>query len=113
MEANLLALDAPPAAGEAINVGTGRSISVRDLAGSLMRHLGRDELVPDVTGEYRAGDIRHCWADVRKARELLAFEARADREARLRELAEWVARETPIDRTEDATAELRARGLVR
>lgn len=113
VEANLLALDAPPAAGEAINVGTGRSISVRDLAGSLMRHLGRDELVPDVTGEYRAGDIRHCWADVRKARELLAFEARADREARLRELAEWVARETPIDRTEDATAELRARGLVR
>jgi dTDP-L-rhamnose 4-epimerase len=113
VRANLLALDAPRAEGEAVNVGTGTSITVRELAESLTRHLGHDELAPEITGEHRAGDIRHCWASVAKARDLLSFEARADRDRCLRELAEWVARETPVDRTEGATAELRARGLVR
>ena len=112
VRANLLALDSAEAVGHAINVGTGTSITVRELAETLANDLGVD-IAPAVTGRYRAGDIRHCWADMSKAERLLGFRARADRPAKLRELAEWVAGESPVDRTDAAGAELAARGLIR
>ena len=113
VRANLLALEAPAAVGEAINIGTGESLSIRELAITLAHELGRDQLAPEISGEYRAGDIRHCWADVTKARELLGFRPLVRREAALGELASWVAGEQPADRSDAAIAELRLRGLVR
>ncbi len=65
-----------------------------------------------MTGEYRAGDIRHCFADVSRARELLGFEAATSLEEGLPELAEWVAANRVPDRGDEAMADLRARGLV-
>jgi len=112
VRANLLAADAPAAPGNAFNVGTGESITVHDLARRLAVLLGRDA-EPEVTGSFRAGDIRHCWADVTRADELLGFHATADRDAELRRLAEWVVEQTPVDRTAAAFAELSARGLIR
>ncbi len=111
--ANLLAMEAPRAPGHAINVGTGTSITVAELAQTLARELGREELEPELTGLYRAGDIRHCWADMTRARDLLGYAPRADRAAELGALARWVAGEAPVDRTESATAELKTRGLIR
>jgi dTDP-L-rhamnose 4-epimerase len=113
VRANLLAIEAPDAAGQAINIGTGTSLTIRELAGTLAHELGRDDLAPEISGEYRAGDIRHCWADLTRARELLGFRPLVRREAALGELATWVAGERPADRTEAAIAELRMRGLVR
>ena len=112
VRANLLALDAPGVVGRAINVGTGTPLAVADLATQLAHALGRVDLPPDITGEYRAGDVRHCWADDTVARTLLDYRAITDRRAGLSELAEWVMTERPVDRTEQAIAELRRRGLV-
>ena len=61
----------------------------RELAGAL-----GSELEPEITGEFRAGDIRHCFADAAAARELLGFEARGRSTDGLPELVEWVARQT-------------------
>jgi dTDP-L-rhamnose 4-epimerase len=83
------------------------------LATRLATLLDRAGVQPDVTGSFRAGDIRHCWADVSRARTLLGFTATADRDAELRRLAAWVVEQTPVDRTEAAFAELAARGLIR
>jgi dTDP-L-rhamnose 4-epimerase len=113
VRANLLAMHAPAAAGQAINVGTGSSITVAELASRLARSLGRADLVADISGRYRAGDVRHCWADLRRARRLLGYEPAADRDTALVELAQWVATQQPVDRSEAATLELTARGLVR
>ncbi|HVS42629.1 MAG TPA: NAD-dependent epimerase/dehydratase family protein [Candidatus Dormibacteraeota bacterium] len=112
VRANLLAMDAPGVVGLPVNVGTGVSITVRELALVLAAELGVD-LEPEVTRRFRAGDIRHCVADVRRARDLLGFEARAVRSEALRDLARWVAGETPVDRTVAAVAALRERGLIR
>ncbi len=112
VRANLLAIDAPGAPGHAINVGTGVSLTVAELAAALAAELGVD-LEPEITGDFRAGDIRHCVADVSRARDLLGFEARAERATALRELAQWVAHESPVDRTVAAVAALRERGLIR
>ncbi|TMC47788.1 MAG: NAD-dependent epimerase/dehydratase family protein [Chloroflexi bacterium] len=112
VQANLLAMEAPSVVGQAINVGTGTSITVRELAAALARSLDREDLTPAITGRYRAGDIRHCWADLTRAGELLGYAPQIERAAGLAELARWVASESPVNRTDAATAELSERGLI-
>jgi dTDP-L-rhamnose 4-epimerase len=107
-----LAMDAPTAAGNAINVATGGRVAIVDLAERIAAALGSD-LPPELTGEYRAGDIRHCFADISRARELLGFEARTTLEQGLPELAVWVAGQGVTERGDAALSELRSRGLVR
>jgi dTDP-L-rhamnose 4-epimerase len=111
VRATHLAMDAPAAAGYAVNVATGRRVRILDLAGSIAAALDSD-LPPAVTGEYRSGDIRHCFANVSRARELLGFEARTTLDEGLPQLAEWVARQVVPDGGDQALAELRSRGLV-
>jgi len=109
--ATLAAMDAPAAPGRAINVATGRRVEVGVLAARIASALGSD-LQPEVTGQFRAGDIRHCFADTRLATELLGFTAATTIEVGIPELAEWVARQEPVERGDAALAELRARGLI-
>jgi dTDP-L-rhamnose 4-epimerase len=111
VRATRAAMDAPTAPGYAVNVATGRRLRVLELAGLVAGALGSD-LQPDVTGEFRAGDIRHCFADVSRARRLLGFEAAVSFEQGLPELAAWVAGQRVVERGDEAVAELRARGLV-
>jgi dTDP-L-rhamnose 4-epimerase len=110
--ATVAAMDAPEAAGAAINVATGKRMTVGRLASAVASALG-SSLEPEVTNESRAGDIRHCFADTRRAEELLGFRAEAAIETGLPELARWVARQTVDERGDAAVAELRHRGLVR
>jgi dTDP-L-rhamnose 4-epimerase len=111
VSATIAAMNAPQAPGHAINVATGARVEILDLARRIARALGSD-IAPEVTGHYRAGDIRHCFADVSRARELLGFEAQTGLEAGLPELARWVAGNRVVDRGDQAMADLRARGLV-
>jgi dTDP-L-rhamnose 4-epimerase len=111
VRATRAAMEAPPATGQAINVATGRRVRVLELARLVAAALGSD-LAPNVTGEFRAGDIRHCFADVSRARELLGFEAAVTLDQGLPELAAWVAEQRVDERGDEAVAELRARGLV-
>src|SRR5262249_26959790 len=67
------ALISPRAAGRAINIGSGESRSVLDVAQTLAKVMGREQIAPMITGKYRAGDVRHCFADISLAREVLGF----------------------------------------
>jgi dTDP-L-rhamnose 4-epimerase len=107
-----LALERDGADGHAINVGTGDGVSVLEVAEKLARVLDSDIEV-EVTGKYRAGDIRHCFANVSLARELLGFEAEVELERGMEELAEWLEGEVAEDRVDGAAAQLAARGLTR
>ncbi len=111
--ATVSALTAPKARGQAINIGIGDPISIVEVARLLAEALDRPDIEPLVTGQYRAGDIRHCWADPTRARELLGFEPEYRfREKGIRELVDWVADQTAIDRAASANEELRRRGLT-
>jgi dTDP-L-rhamnose 4-epimerase len=107
-----LAMERPEADSRVINIGSGRSVTVSETAERLARAMGRPEIRPMITGEGRRGDIRHCFADIGRARELLGFEPRRSFDDSLGELAEWVAGQQADDRVDAAAAELRARGLV-
>jgi dTDP-L-rhamnose 4-epimerase len=103
---------APGAAdGQAVNVGTGRSVSVREVADVLSKELGV-ELEPEIRNRFRAGDIRHCYADVDRAKELLGFAPAVGFEAGMRDLISWLSDATAIDRVNEATEALETRGLT-
>jgi dTDP-L-rhamnose 4-epimerase len=107
-----LALERDEATGEAFNIGSGRSVTVAELAERLAVLLNRAEIAPRITGEYRVGDIRHCFADVTKARVLLGFSPRIPLEDGMAELADWLAGQHADDHCERAYAELTERGLA-
>jgi dTDP-L-rhamnose 4-epimerase len=107
-----LALESDGADARAVNIGSGENVTVTQIATSLARVLGV-ELEPEVTGKFRAGDIRHCFADITLARELLDYSPRVPLEEGMVELADWLETQTALDRVDKATAELVARGLAR
>lgn len=108
----LLPLTTDAADYEAVNLGTGRCIGVLEVAETLIRQLGSD-VAPLVNHQYRAGDIRYCFADIRKAQRLLGFAPTVSFEAGMEELVTWLRQQTAVDRVDAATAELAARGLTR
>jgi dTDP-L-rhamnose 4-epimerase len=107
-----LALEAPREVRGVFNIGSGESRTVREVALQLASTMGRPELAPEITGRYRTGDVRHCFADIGRARAELGFEPQVAFEEGLEELVEWLADATAIDRVEEATEELARRGLV-
>jgi dTDP-L-rhamnose 4-epimerase len=108
----LKALEMPEAAGGVFNIGSGRAVTVREIAEQMAAAMNRPDLAPEVLGKARAGDIRHCFADISVARERLGFEARHDLAQGMRALAEWVRRQRAADRALQAQRELEVRGLV-
>ncbi|MCU1675094.1 MAG: dehydratase [Frankiales bacterium] len=107
-----LALDADDAAGKVVNVGSGESITVNAIASRLAAILGRTDIAPEVTGKFRVGDIRHCFADVSLAKEVLGYEPEVTLEQGMTELAEWLEGQVAVDDVDAATAELTSRGLT-
>ena len=94
------------------NVGSGRSVSVLEIARLLADALDSD-VEPVVTGKFRAGDIRHCFAEITRARECVGYEPRVELEEGIAELVDWLADQQADDRVEAAHGELEARGLAR
>jgi dTDP-L-rhamnose 4-epimerase len=108
----LLALDRPEAAGRVFNIGSGRDVSIADVALAMARAMGRERLVPEFLGKARAGDIRHCFADISLARNILGFSPHRGLDDSLGELAAWVERQRAVDLVVQARRELERRGLV-
>jgi dTDP-L-rhamnose 4-epimerase len=107
-----LALEADGVDGETLNVGSGRRYTIREIAERMASALGKEYVAPEITGTYRVGDIRHCFADVTRARDALGYVPRVALEDGLVELAEWLGGQTAFDRVAEASAELAARGLT-
>jgi dTDP-L-rhamnose 4-epimerase len=111
VQACRLALDAPRAAGLAINVGSGQSYTIREVADLLSAVLGKS-IEPEICGKYRVGDIRHCTADITLATEILGYSPAVTLEDGLVELSEWLRDQAPDDKVADARRELAERGLT-
>ena len=111
VRANILALDRPESDGEVINVGCGKPITIRQVAELLAKALGR-EYQPVITRKFRAGDIRHCYADISKARRLLGYEPQVTHQEGFGELARWLVSQRPEDKAETMLKELAAYGLT-
>ena len=111
VEGFVRALESERAVGTAVNLGTGRPSTVDDIARLLADGLGV-QVEPERTARYRAGDIRHCYADTARAEERLGFKAQVRLEDGIGELVGWLAGQEAEDRIDVATSELASRGLT-
>lgn len=107
-----LALEVPDAAGKVFNVGSGRNYTVREIAEKAAAVLGAHDVEPEVTGKYRMGDIRHCFADISRARSVLGYDPQISLSEGLEELAGWLEGRVADDYVDAASEELTARGLT-
>jgi dTDP-L-rhamnose 4-epimerase len=107
----LLALERPAADGLALNIGSGEPITISEVAATLAHALGHD-IPAELTGKYRAGDIRHCFADISLASRLLGYRPRHSFSSGIGELVEWLRTQPAADRVTEATEQLTQRGLA-
>jgi dTDP-L-rhamnose 4-epimerase len=111
VQANLLALEKDEANYEMFNVGTGMQMSIRQV-GSLLRERLAPELELQILGQYRSGDIRHCYADISKIQKQLGYQPRVSFEDGINELIDWVRTQEAEDLVEKAKTQLEERKLV-
>jgi UDP-glucose 4-epimerase len=94
VDGNLRALTAKGLAGQAVNLATGRRITLNALLKALARELGGD--AGAVRMPARPGDIRHSLADIRLARRLLGYRPTVDFETGLRLTLDWYRDSTEV-----------------
>jgi len=113
-QANINALEHNNADYQAINIGTGKPITIKNLAETLTKLYNKPNLKPYISNEYRKGDIRHCYADINKAQKLLNFKPNVTLEDGLTELAEWAKTHgwAATDLFEKALKELKEKHLA-
>ncbi len=107
--ANLLAIEEGQSG--IFNVGTGVRHTIRDIAENIARALGQTDRI-DLTGEFRIGDIRHCYADLSHSRGSLHYHHSVALDEGIADLVAWVATQTVSDSYEKARSEMLAHGLM-
>ncbi|HET6317898.1 MAG TPA: NAD-dependent epimerase/dehydratase family protein [Chloroflexota bacterium] len=113
VQACQLAISTSAADFQVLNVGTGQPISVLEVF-TLLADALDFTAPPQITRQFRAGDIRHCYADISRIRSLLGFEPRTTFADGVRELIAWVADQRGLSvKVQDAHAQLAQYGLVR
>lgn len=106
-----LALERTEVSGCALNIGSGRAVSIEEVARKLAGLLDRD-IEPQFEGKYRVGDVRHCFADISRAKDLLGYRPEVSFEDGIDELTDWLRMQQATDRGPAAAAELSRRGLT-
>ncbi|MGZ6539904.1 MAG: epimerase, partial [Bacteroidia bacterium] len=107
------ALEAQVDNGSVYNVGAGIPSSVMEVANLLVDKFA-GKVKPHVTGEFRIGDIRHCYADLTAIKKDLGFKPQVSLSEGLDRFTKWVlTEELPEDGLDKANQELRARGLMK
>ncbi len=107
-----LALTGDGADGQTVNLGTGVPTSILEVARTIAGGLDKD-VEPEIAAQYRAGDIRHCFADTGLAERLLGFRAEISFADGMRDLLAWLDGQRAVDSAEAAREALVARGLAR
>jgi dTDP-L-rhamnose 4-epimerase len=125
VQANLLVMNEPNADFGTFNVGTGSYLSIQQVAEILIQHFSDIDLnsafdgqkskyldlKPEITHQFRAGDIRHCYSDISHL-SALGFQPRVRFEEGIAELLEWVRLQSASDRFDASRLELEQRGLA-
>jgi dTDP-L-rhamnose 4-epimerase len=110
-QANLLAMEKSGADGKALNIGSGDPVTIREVAAELENALG-ETLPLEITGKYRAGDIRHCFGDISAATQLLGYRPKVRLKQGIEELVAWLESQQASDNVDEALERLNVHGLV-
>jgi dTDP-L-rhamnose 4-epimerase len=111
VQANILAMEHSGGDGRALNIGSGQAISISEVARVLGRALDTS-IGCELTDKYRAGDIRHCFADISAAKTYLRYKPQVQFADGVKELVGWLKLQKPTDRVVEAFAQLNSFGLA-
>ncbi|MCM8764684.1 MAG: SDR family NAD(P)-dependent oxidoreductase [Candidatus Omnitrophica bacterium] len=111
VKACILALESEKADYEIFNVGTGKPVSIIEIARILIKLAGKD-IIPSITYKFRKGDVRHCFADIRKIKRLLGFRPETSLADGLSKLVDWSTKADARDHFDAALKELQDKSLV-
>lgn len=113
VDATILGMEVPEANGHVFNVGTGIATDVLTVAKTLCDKY--DINVPiTVSGNYRLGDIRHNFADITAARQILGFEPKWSFSDGIEQFTNWVnQQEVKEDNYETSIEEMKKKGLYK
>jgi len=111
VKACILSMKKEEANFEVFNVGTGKPVTILKIAETLISLLGK-KLQPEITYKFRKGDVRHCYADIKKIKKLLGFKPETCLEEGLKKLIKWAKKTKAIDKFEIAEKELKQKGLT-
>jgi dTDP-L-rhamnose 4-epimerase len=107
-----LSIDEDAANNKILNVGTGRPTTIMEISKLLVETLGGEQQ-PVVTGQYRIGDIRHCYADTTLMSNILKFKTTMSIQTGIKKFCDWVINQPlPKDKLDIANTELKNRGLL-
>ncbi len=113
VEATILGLEVPEANGHVFNVGTGIATDVLTVANTLCEKYGI-EVPITISGNYRLGDIRHNYADITHARNILGFEPKWNFSKGIEQFTNWVnQQEIQEDKYETSIEEMKQKGLYK
>ncbi len=110
VRANMLVMEQESLSGY-YNIGTGQPRTIHGIAETLISLYGKD-ISPEITRKFRKGDIRHCFADITKAKATFGYTPQISFEEGMRELTQWSETAESVDKFEEARQELQKRGLV-
>lgn len=85
-----LALEVPEAAGHVFNVASGHQYTVMEAAQKIAKVLNKEWIQPKIIHKYRVGDVRHCFADISLAQQILGYQPQITLEAGLQKMAGWL-----------------------
>jgi dTDP-L-rhamnose 4-epimerase len=111
-QAYVRAVECDRADGMALNVGSGQSVTVLDIANTIAKVLNL-AIRPEVTGNYRDGDTRHCFADISRIISTLGWQPTCCFEEGIGTLVTWLREQRAQDRISEAMDDLRQRGLIK
>lgn len=111
VQANLLAMNSSRADGRALNVGSGRAVTIAEIASELGKVL-KVKVPMEITGRFRAGDVRHCFADISASQRFLGYRPRITLKEGMKELAQWLQAQEARDHVDEAMQRLAVHGLV-
>jgi dTDP-L-rhamnose 4-epimerase len=96
---------------EIMNIGSGKPTSVKEVAETLAKLL-KKKIAPSISRGFRVNDIRHCYADNRKAKKLLGWKPSVTLRQGFAELIRWSENEEAVDSFEVAQKELKEKKLL-
>jgi dTDP-L-rhamnose 4-epimerase len=109
--ANLLAAETDKLDGLASNVGSGRGVTIREVAKQVSNSLKID-IEPEMNGEFRPGEMRHLTSDTTRVR-AAGYEPHVDLAEGIRRYIDWIRTQSDIrDYFSEAAKILRSKGIV-
>lgn len=112
-DATILGMEVPAANGHVFNVGTGVATDVLTVAHTLCDKYGIQVPIT-VSGNYRLGDIRHNFADITLAKQILGFNPKWNFSDGIEQFVKWVnQQEVQEDNYEASIEEMKKKGLYK